>query len=157
MGFDQSNIDDLLKEAGLGSSAAAAADSSGSVDDILNSAGSGESTSSSSSIVDASGARPAAFDSFDMGAPTQGKAAGDIEALLGDVQLRVEVVLGTSKMSVEDILKLGSGSVIELNKLAGDPLDVLVNDKLVAKGEVLVLNENFCIRITDIVPPDERK
>jgi flagellar motor switch protein FliN/FliY len=59
-------------------------------------------------------------------------------------------------MYIEDILKLGKDAVVELDKLAGDPLDILVNDKLVAQGEVLVLNENFCIRITRIVSPDER-
>lgn len=77
-------------------------------------------------------------------------------SLLENVNVRVQVLLGQTKLTVEEILKLGEGSVVELNRLAGEPLDILVNDKLVAQGEVLVLNENFCIRVTDIVPPDER-
>jgi len=77
--------------------------------------------------------------------------------LLLDVPLRVKIELGRNKLTLEDILRLKEGSVVELNKLAGDPLDVLVNDRLVAKGEVLVLNDNFCIRVTEIVNPDIRK
>jgi flagellar motor switch protein FliN/FliY len=77
--------------------------------------------------------------------------------MLMDVGLNVRVELGRRKMFVEDILKLTRGSVIELDKLAGDPLDILVNDKLVARGEVLVLNDNFCIRITNILTQGEKK
>lgn len=76
--------------------------------------------------------------------------------LLMDVPLNVRVELGRARMYVEDILKLGDGAVVELDKLAGDPVDVLVNDRLVARGEILVLNENFCVRITEIVDPKER-
>ena len=71
--------------------------------------------------------------------------------LLGDVELDVTIELGRTRMLVEDVLKLRSGSVIELDKLAGDPVDVCVNGRLVARGEVLVLNDNFCIRISEIV------
>jgi len=77
--------------------------------------------------------------------------------LLMDVGLNVRVELGRRKMFIEDILKLTKGSVVELDKLAGDPLDILVNDKLVAQGEVLVLNDNFCIRITNILSPGEKR
>jgi flagellar motor switch protein FliN/FliY len=71
--------------------------------------------------------------------------------LLRDVELNVKIELGRSRMMVEDVLKLGEGSVVELDKLAGDPVDVYVNDKLVARGEVLVLNDNFCVRVNEIV------
>ncbi|MEM6458726.1 MAG: flagellar motor switch protein FliN [Planctomycetota bacterium] len=71
--------------------------------------------------------------------------------LLGDVDLDVSVELGRTEMLVEDVLKLQSGSVVELDKLAGDPVDVYVNGRLVARGEVLVLNDNFCIRVSEIV------
>ena len=71
--------------------------------------------------------------------------------LLGDVDLDVSIELGRTEMLVEDVLKLQSGSVVELDKLAGDPVDVFVNGRLVARGEVLVLNDNFCIRISEIV------
>lgn len=71
--------------------------------------------------------------------------------LLRDVQLHVKVELGRTYMFVEDVLRLGEGSVVELDKLAGDPVDVYVNDRLVARGEVLVLNDNFCVRVSEIV------
>ena len=71
--------------------------------------------------------------------------------LLSDVDLHVTIELGRTQMLVEDVLKLGEGSVVELDKLAGEPVDVYVNHRLVARGEVLVLNDNFCIRISEIV------
>jgi len=71
--------------------------------------------------------------------------------LLRDVELNVKIELGRSRMLVEDVLKLGEGSVVELDKLAGDPVDVFVNDRLVARGEVLVLNDNFCVRVNEVV------
>src|SRR5205814_861744 len=71
--------------------------------------------------------------------------------LLRDVDLNVKIELGRSRMLVEDVLKLSEGSVVELDKLAGDPVDVFVNERLVARGEVLVLNDNFCVRVNEIV------
>lgn len=71
--------------------------------------------------------------------------------LLRDVDLNVKIELGRARMLVEDVLKLGEGSVVELDKLAGDPVDVFVNERLIARGEVLVLNDNFCVRINEIV------
>ena len=76
--------------------------------------------------------------------------------LILDIPLSVTVELGRSKMLINDLLQLGQGSVIELTKLVGDPLEVLVNDKLVARGEVVVVNEKFGVRLTDIVTPMER-
>ncbi len=76
--------------------------------------------------------------------------------LILDIPLKVSVELGRTKMLVNDLLQLGQGSVIELSKLAGDPLEVLVNDKLIARGEVVVVNEKFGIRLTDIISPLER-
>jgi len=71
--------------------------------------------------------------------------------LLRDVELNVKIELGRSRMLVEDVLKLAEGSVVELDKLAGDPVDVFVNERLIARGEVLVLNDNFCVRVNEIV------
>jgi len=88
-----------------------------------------------------------------------GKADEDKEAnldLILDIPLSVTVELGRSKMLINDLLQLGQGSVIELTKLVGEPLEVLVNDKLVARGEVVVVNEKFGVRLTDIVTPMER-
>lgn len=76
--------------------------------------------------------------------------------LLMDVQLTLTVELGRTKQLVKDILGLGEGSIIELDKLAGEPVDLLVNNKLIAKGEVVVIDENFGVRVTDIVSPSER-
>ncbi len=71
--------------------------------------------------------------------------------LLRDVELNVKIELGRARMLVEDVLRLAEGSVVELDKLAGDPVDVFVNDRLVARGEVLVLNDNFCVRVNEIL------
>jgi len=76
--------------------------------------------------------------------------------LILDIPLTVSVELGRSKMLINDLLQLGQGSVIELTKLVGEPLEVLVNQKLVARGEVVVVNEKFGVRLTDIISPMER-
>ena len=76
--------------------------------------------------------------------------------LILDIPLSVTVELGRSKMLINDLLQLGQGSIVELTKLVGEPLEVLVNDKLVARGEVVVVNEKFGVRLTDIVTPMER-
>lgn len=81
--------------------------------------------------------------------------AGDISILL-DVPMTLTVELGRTSKLVQEILGLGEGSIIELDKLAGEPVDILVNGKLIAKGEVVVIDENFGVRITDIVSPDQR-
>jgi len=72
---------------------------------------------------------------------------------LGDVDVQVRVELGKSKLNVKDVLKLGPGAVVGLDSLVGDPVNVFVNDRLVARGEVLVVHDNFAIRITEVVPP----
>jgi flagellar motor switch protein FliN len=76
--------------------------------------------------------------------------------LLLDVPLELSVELGRTRMSIQELLALGPGSVIELDKVAGEPLDILINDRLVARGEAVVVNDKFGIRITDIVSPAER-
>src|SRR4051812_27672490 len=78
-----------------------------------------------------------------------------IELLL-DVPLDVSVELGRARMSIQELLGLSPGSVVELDKVAGEPLDILVNQRLVARGEAVVVNDKFGIRITDIVSPTER-
>ncbi|RMF74416.1 MAG: flagellar motor switch protein FliN [Planctomycetota bacterium] len=98
------------------------------------------------------------FNAPQFDAATPAGAFGDI-SLLDDVDLDVRIELGRTEMYIEDVLRLGPGSVVELDKLAGDPVDILVNDRLVARGEVLVLNDNFCVRINDIVSqvPEEEE
>jgi flagellar motor switch protein FliN/FliY len=77
-------------------------------------------------------------------------------ALILDIPLRVTVELGRTKMPVNELLNLTQGSVVELSKLAGEPMEVYVNDKLIAKGEAVVVNEKFGVRLTDIISPSER-
>jgi flagellar motor switch protein FliN/FliY len=75
--------------------------------------------------------------------------------LLSDVNLNVKIELGRTRMLVEDVLKLSEGAVVELDKLAGDPVDVYANERHIARGEVLVLNDNFCVRINEILADGE--
>jgi flagellar motor switch protein FliN len=79
----------------------------------------------------------------------------DLDFIL-DIPLKVSVELGRTKILVQDLLKLHKGSVVELSKLAGEPLEILVNERVVAKGEVIVLNEKFGVRLTDIVSHAQR-
>jgi flagellar motor switch protein FliN/FliY len=71
--------------------------------------------------------------------------------MLGDVELDLRIELGRTHMRLEEVLQLRSGAVVVLDKLAGDPVDIFVNGRLVARGEVLVMNDNFCIRVTELV------
>jgi flagellar motor switch protein FliN len=118
--------------------------------------------------VDPSADAPAAPDSSAVAMPDMGGEAaagsnpyapernapvdpGRAIGMLGDVDLDVKIELGRCRMLVGDVLRLNPGSVVELDKLAGDPVDVYVNERLVARGEVLVVNDNFCVRINDIL------
>jgi len=98
--------------------------------------------------------RPAQFEQFGGDAGAGGMGSG-IDLLM-DVGLDVTIELGRTTMSIKEILSLGVGSVIELDKMVGDPVDILVNNKLIAKGEVVVVDENFGVRITSIVSAAER-
>ncbi|MDA8744556.1 flagellar motor switch protein FliN [Rubripirellula amarantea] len=71
--------------------------------------------------------------------------------LLSEVEMDLRVELGRTQMRLEEVLQLRSGSVVALDKLAGDPVDIFVNGRLIARGEVLVMNDNFCIRVTELV------
>jgi flagellar motor switch protein FliN/FliY len=96
---------------------------------------------------------PADLSEFDLPSFQQVMRDAQVSSieLLRDVDLNVKIELGRARMLVEDVLKLSEGSVVELDKLAGDPVDVFVNDRLIARGEVLVLNDNFCVRVNEIV------
>ena len=97
---------------------------------------------------------PAAMRLPEFGAAARGGRQEAID-LLADVNLNVKIELGRTRMLVEDVLRLGEGSVVELDKLAGDPVDIYVNDRPVARGEVLVLNDNFCVRINEILAEND--
>jgi flagellar motor switch protein FliN/FliY len=123
--LDQASIDELLKQASFEAPSIAAASPSSAPD-------------------------PGEFKLPNFQQVIQDAQVSSIE-LLRDVELSVKIELGRARMLVEDVLRLAEGSVVELDKLAGDPVDVFVNDRLVARGEVLVLNDNFCVRVNEIV------
>ena len=97
------------------------------------------------------------------------KAAGEVAAaatgasrqpqtldFILDVTLQVTVEVGRARMTIQDLLQLGQGSVVELEKLAGEPLDIYINGKQVARGEAVIVNEKFGVRLTDIISPEDR-
>ncbi len=96
---------------------------------------------------------PAAFASF---APGPVNAAGNDINMILDIPVQLTVELGRTRIPIKHILQLAQGSVVELEALAGEPMDVLVNGYLIAQGEVVVVNDKFGIRLTDIVTPSER-
>jgi len=93
------------------------------------------------------------FSSFQ---PAHADAQGGNINLLMDVNMELTVELGRTKKSIKEILGMGEGTVIELDKLAGEPVDILVNGKLIARGEVVVIDENFGVRVTEIINPMDR-
>jgi flagellar motor switch protein FliN len=98
-------------------------------------------------------AAPVAFQNFSAANPAA--AGNDINMIL-DIPVQLTVELGRTRIPIKHILQLAQGSVVELDALAGEPMDVLVNGYLIAQGEVVVVNDKFGIRLTDIVTPSER-
>jgi len=96
---------------------------------------------------------PATFEEIKKVEPP--KSSLDLDFIL-DIPLNMSVELGSTRMLISELLQLGQGSVIELTKLAGEPMDVFINQRLIARGEVVVVNEKFGVRLTDIVSPAER-
>ena len=99
-------------------------------------------------------AAPAAFQAFD-GQGAKPGSMNDFDLIL-DIPVQLTVELGRTKISIRNLLQLAHGSVVELDALAGEPMDVLVNGTLIAQGEVVVVNDKFGIRLTDIITPSER-
>jgi len=95
------------------------------------------------------------YEFSDLSDTSSSQPPGNIDFIL-DIPLEITVELGRTKMLINDLLKLGQGSVIELSKLAGETLEVLANQRLIARGEVVVMNEKYGIRLTEIVSPAER-
>ncbi len=88
-------------------------------------------------------------------APTSAGTANDIDLIL-DIPVQLTVELGRTKIAIKNLLQLAQGSVVELDGLAGEPMDVFVNGYLIAQGEVVVVNDKFGIRLTDVITPSER-
>ena len=99
--------------------------------------------------------QPAVFSNFEPYPGLQGTETKNLNMLL-DIPLQITVELGRTKRSVKEILELSQGSIIELDKLAGEPVDILVNNRLIAQGEVVVIDENFGVRVTDIISQTDR-
>jgi len=97
----------------------------------------------------------AAGDVIDATTQTAG-AVGPTLDLIMDVALQVAVEVGRARMTIQDLLQLGAGSVVELEKLAGEPLDIYINGKPVARGEAVIVNEKFGVRLTDIISQADR-
>ena len=112
-----------------------------------------EESSADSISFESSSAAKAEFQQLSQ--PSNSENPSNIDLFM-DVYLPVSIELGRTKMSISDILALGPGSVVELARLAGEPVDVMVNHKLVARGEVVVVDENFGVRVTQLITPEER-
>ncbi|HCY62976.1 MAG TPA: flagellar motor switch protein FliN [Oxalobacteraceae bacterium] len=104
---------------------------------------------------EAAAAEPAAPVFQDFAATAKGATHNDIDFIL-DIPVQLTVELGRTKIAIKNLLQLAQGSVVELDGLAGEPMDVLVNGCLIAQGEVVVVNDKFGIRLTDIISPSER-
>ena len=129
-------------------------------DDAADPAASAASDSSSHEVADevrnaAESVAPATFANFAPTNPSGAGAGNDINMIL-DIPVQLTVELGRTRIPIKHILQLAQGSVVELDALAGEPMDVLVNGYLIAQGEVVVVNDKFGIRLTDIVTPSER-
>jgi flagellar motor switch protein FliN/FliY len=125
-----------------------------SADAMFDGASAGSAGTASEVTASAQQMTPAAFANFGNSAPTSG-AGNDINMIL-DIPVQLTVELGRTRIPIKNILQLAQGSVVELDALAGEPMDVLVNGFLIAQGEVVVVNDKFGIRLTDIVTPSER-
>ena len=103
--------------------------------------------------AESAGAKPASFDEVS----DEGLPGTDVKLdVVLDIPVNISMEIGRTKISIRNLLQLNQGSVVELDRLAGEPMDVLVNGTLIARGEVVVVNEKFGIRLTDIISPTER-
>lgn len=103
----------------------------------------------------AAAVEPAQLDDFSSGSVQPGNEDENMEVIL-DIPVTVSMEIGRTKISIRNLLQLNQGSVVELDRLAGEPMDVLVNGTLIAHGEVVVVNEKFGIRLTDVISAQER-
>ncbi|MDB5815100.1 MAG: flagellar motor switch FliN [Rhodocyclales bacterium] len=106
-------------------------------------------------VAETAMAQPASFQNFDSSGEAKITSMNDFDLIL-DIPVQLTVELGRTKISIRNLLQLAHGSVVELDALAGEPMDVLVNGTLIAQGEVVVVNDKFGIRLTDIITPSER-
>jgi flagellar motor switch protein FliN/FliY len=145
--LNQDEVARLLAEA----QGAAGAVDQGSIDALLNQA------QSALSSIDEPSQLPAGVTPFEFKDLSGTSAANESASLdlLRDVQLDLKIELGRTQMHLEDVLRLKQGAVVALDKLAGDPVDIYANGRLIARGEVLVLNDNFCVRVAELIAGDD--
>lgn len=147
--MEQNEIDELMKGGSRSNNSAAPDEEKISWDDVKDEmAQSQRPTSPKTEVSNVN------FDELKKTKPEGGKSF-NLDFIL-DIPLTLTAELGRSKMLISELLQLGQGSVLELTKLAGEPMDVYVNQRLIARGEVVVVNEKFGVRLTDIVSPAER-
>jgi flagellar motor switch protein FliN/FliY len=147
--MEQNEIDELMKGGSLPKEASAGDDDKISWDDVKD-----EMEQSKGPAQTKTEVTNVHFDELKKKKP-EGKTTFDLDFIL-DIPLTLTAELGRSKMLISELLQLGQGSVLELTKLAGEPMDIYVNQRLIARGEVVVVNEKFGVRLTDIVSPAER-
>ncbi len=145
--MDQSELDKLLEEAASLTGEDSASSDDLSWDDVKEELEAGKAAKPKTEVSEVSFS--------EIKNAEQSKSALDIDFIL-DIPLTMTVELGRSRLLINEMLQLGQGSVIELTKLAGEPMDIFVNQRLIARGEVVVVNEKFGVRLTDIVSPAER-
>ena len=166
--LDPSEIEALLQQSGSGQapdlSAAvtapqAVATDSSPTENLLNQAEADLATAIAPNLdsprinpVELENVKPFEFQKFKSGGDT-GEGGLTLNALQ-DIELNLHIELGRTELLIEEVLTLREGSVVPLDKLAGDPVDILINGRLIARGEVLVLNDNFCVRVAEILTPD---
>lgn len=147
--MEQNEIDELMKGAGISPEPAVAEDDKISWDDVRD-----EMEQSKVPTQPRTEVTNVQFDELKK-KKQDNKPSVDLDFIL-DIPLTLTCELGRSKMLISELLQLGQGSVLELTKLAGEPMDIFVNQRLIARGEVVVVNEKFGVRLTDIVSPAER-
>jgi flagellar motor switch protein FliN/FliY len=150
--LDQSEIEALIQQSGGGAAAAAKPQSAGAtasnMEGLLNRA-----QQALASVDEPTAQLPPGMKPFELRSLTGRPASSDAATLdlLRDVQLDLKIELGRTHMQLDEVLQLKSGAVVTLDKLAGDPVDIYVNGRLIARGEVLVMNDNFCVRVAELV------
>lgn len=155
--LDQSQIEALLKQSGPSDPAAANPDSGHAPEQLLDQAEADLAQAMSSNLDEGHGGPVGNAAAFEF-EPFEELDEPRVPAMelkgLEDVEFDLHIELGRAELLVEEVLELREGSVVPLDKLAGDPVDILVNGRLIARGEVLVLNDNFCVRVAEILTPD---
>jgi flagellar motor switch protein FliN/FliY len=152
--INQGDIEALLAAAQQNAGGAAPAEgvtNQASIDSLLN-----EAQAALSSIDESPAPLPAGVKPFEFKDLFGSQAANEQASLdlLNDVQLDLKIELGRTHMHLDDVLRLKQGAVVTLDKLAGDPVDIYANGRLIARGEVLVLNDNFCVRVAELISGD---